>query len=114
MILLRLKFHEKIKRSTFWTFNSSLLKDKAYLDEINEEITNVKQEYAVSPYAGEALDNVPLVDLQLSIPDDLSLDCLLMKIRSKTISYTTTKKRRTNEEQHALQQDMQLLEKNME
>lgn len=81
MILLKLKFNEKAKCRTFWKFNSSLLKDKEYLKEINEEIKHVKEEYAISPYVREAVDNIPLPDLQFSIPDDLFLDFLLMKIR---------------------------------
>ena len=40
-----------MKRKTFWKFNHSLLKDyAAYVKEINEEIKNVIEEYAVMLY----------------------------------------------------------------
>eukprot|EP00745_Piridium_sociabile_P031769 TRINITY_DN52815_c0_g1_i6.p1 TRINITY_DN52815_c0_g1~~TRINITY_DN52815_c0_g1_i6.p1 ORF type:complete len:143 (+),score=9.99 TRINITY_DN52815_c0_g1_i6:417-845(+) len=81
MIFLKLKFSEKVKCKTFWKFNSSLLKDKAYLDESNEEIKSVKEEYAASPYAREKVITIPLPDLQLSIHDDLFFDFRLMKVR---------------------------------
>ena len=44
MILLKLKFSEKTPHETFRKFNRSLLKDKQYLDEINELIDSVKVE----------------------------------------------------------------------
>ena len=110
MILLRLKFCDKLKCNTFWKFNSSLLKDKAYLDEIHREIKDVIEEYVASPYARDAIDTIPLPDLQLTVPDDIFLDFLLMKIRSRTISYATMKKRKMNEEESKLQTDIQKLE----
>ena len=111
VILLKLKLNETFKCNTFWKFNTSLLKDKTYIDEINEEITNVKREYAASPYARETIDNVPTQDLVLTIPDDIFLDFLLMKIRSKTIAYATMKKKKTNEEERRLQEELQHLER---
>ena len=110
MILLQLKFGQKIKTNTFWKFNSSLLKDKAYLDEINNEIKHIKQEYGASPYARDAIDTIPLVNLHLTVPDDVFLDFLLMKIRSKTIGYATMKKKKTNEEEKLLEKELKTLE----
>ena len=106
MILLKLKFNEKIQRNTFWKFNSSLLKDKAFLEEINKEIIKVKQEYALSPYARESIENIPISELQLSISDDLFLDFLLMKIRSKTISYAVMKKKKAHEQECKLEEEI--------
>ena len=44
LILLKLKFSEKTPHETFRKFNRSLLKDKQYLDEINELIDSIKVE----------------------------------------------------------------------
>ena len=60
MVLLKLKFNEKTQHKTFWKFNSSLLKDKQYLDEINELIDNIIVEYAVFPYARDSIINMPI------------------------------------------------------
>ncbi|WP_419640335.1 hypothetical protein, partial [Thiolapillus sp.] len=45
------------------------------------------------PYSREQLPFIPKLDVQFIISDQLFLDVLLMKIRSKTISYATMKKR---------------------
>ena len=110
LILLKLKFCNKTKTSTFWKFNSSLLKDQEYLKAINEEIKQVKEEYAASPYAREAIDEIPLSELQLSISDELFLDFLLMKIRTKTISYASIKKKNTAKEENELENEIKQLE----
>ena len=107
-ILLKLKLFENVKHNTFWKFNSSLLKDKKYLDEINEEISAVKQEYMVNLNT----DDVPSdEEVQFSISDDIFLDFLLMKIRSKTISYASMKKKKMAEEEKKIEEDLIRLEK---
>ena len=108
-VLLNLVFEKNIKRNTFWKFNSSLLKDKAYLDEINLEIKNITEEYAIN--TNRPINDIPDEELQFSISDSIFLDFLLMKIRSKTISYASMKKKQTFKEEQQLEQDIQRLEK---
>ena len=92
MIVLKLLLQkEKMKRKTFWKLNSCSLKDYTYLKEINEEIKNVVEEYAVMLYNRKEIHNIPIFDIQLSISDQLFLDVLLMKIRSKGIAHATRK-----------------------
>ena len=38
MLIVKLCFGKEVKRNTYWKFNSSLLKDKQYSDEMNDEI----------------------------------------------------------------------------
>ena len=104
-VLLKLKFQENIRRNTFWKFNSSLLRDKSFVDEINNEINNVKEEYIISP------KETPDEKLIFSIPDELFLDFLLMKIRSKTISYAVNKNKKSREEEKQLEQTISFLDK---
>ena len=66
-----------------WKFNSSLLKDKLYADEINTVIKTVVEEYAALPYSREQLPNIQKCDLQFVISDQLFIDVLLMQIKSK-------------------------------
>ena len=75
-----------------WKFNNSLLKDKLFANVINDVIRTVIEEYAALPYSREKLPFIPKYDIQFVISDQLFLDVLLMKIRSKTISYATMKK----------------------
>ena len=68
-ILLKLKLNENTKHKTFWKFNASLLKDKLYADEINSEIRNIVQEYAINDNTNDIRDE----DLVFSVDDDIFL-----------------------------------------
>ena len=68
------------------------MKDKLFAEEINDVIKAVAEEYAALPYIREELSNNPKCDIQFVTSDQLFLDVLLMKIRSKTNYYATMKK----------------------
>lgn len=112
MVTLTLKFGQSVNRNTFWKFNSSLLKDRKYLEEVNFEIDRIIDEYAAIPYVRENIFKIPKDELSLTVPDDVFLDFLLMKVRSKTIGYATMKKKISNEEEKELEKNMQALEEN--
>ena len=104
-----------MKRKTFWKVNNSSLKDYAYVKEINEEIKNVIEEYAVMLYDRNEMHNIPISDIQFTISDQLFLDVLLMKIRSKTIGYATMKKRKTERKKRKkLEENIKPLEKKVQ
>ena len=56
-------------------------------------ITDVKIEYAVTPYRIENIINIPEEEICYKIEDDLVLEIILMKIRQMTISYAGQKKK---------------------
>ena len=56
---------------------------------MNEKIKNVVEEYAVMLYDRKEIHNTPIYDIQFTVSNQLFLDVLLMKIRSKTIAYAT-------------------------
>ena len=63
MVTLKLHFGKEMKRNTFRKFNCSLLKDKKYIDEINDEINNVidnMQPPAMIKPVSRALPNLTL------------------------------------------------------
>jgi exonuclease III len=103
IILLSLGKVIERKRFSLWKFNASLLKDKEYLEEINNVITSVKTEYAAFLYNPNAINSISNNEIQFTISDQLFLDTLLMKIRDKTISYATAKKKKNNETEKALE-----------
>ena len=105
MIILTLTFGKETKNELLWKFNNYLLKDKLYADEINAVIkkttkkkkkTTVVEGHTALPYSQEQLPSIPKYDHQFVISDQLLLDVLLMRIRSKTISYATMKKKQKN------------------
>lgn len=111
-ITLKLQFNKnKFKRNNFWKFNTSLLKDKNYLDEINTVIDDVLLEYAALPYDRQNLLNIKKNELEFMISEDLLLDFILMKARTKTISYASNKKKKENEQERKLEEEIDLLEK---
>ena len=93
MITLTMTLGKESKNKLLWKFNNSLLKDKLFAEEINDVIKAVVEEYAALPYIREHLSKILKCDIQFDISDHLFLDVLLMKIRSKTISYATMKKK---------------------
>lgn len=103
LITVTFEVGREIKRSSLWKFNSSLLKDINYTNEIKNVITAVAEEYAATPYSRDDINKVPKIDLQLVISDQLFLDTLLMKIRAKTISYATMKKRTNKQREKELE-----------
>ena len=92
------------KNKLLWKFNNSLLKDKLFAEEINDVIKAVVEEYAALLYICEQLSKIPKCDIQLF------LDVLLMKIRSKTISYAAMKKRLDERKEKDLENSIQSLE----
>jgi hypothetical protein len=85
---------EDIKRDRqFWKFNYSLLRDKYYVEEIKTVVENVKKEYALPVYNMDNINSILNDDLQLQISDQLFFEMLLLKIREKSISYSSYKKK---------------------
>ena len=113
IINIVLQFGKQIKRNTFWKFNSSLLKEKNFVDNINDVINIVIEEYAATPYDRENLKSIPKGELCFTVSDQLLLETLLMKIRTKTISYSVFKKQEQDKLEHKLEQRIEKLEKNL-
>ena len=110
LILLSLGKVKEGKRFSLWKFNASLLKDKEYLDDINTVIEEIKKEYAACPYNQAAINEISNNEIQFVINDQLFLDTLLMKIRDRTISYATKKRKKNTETEQSLEKKITLLE----
>ena len=79
-------------KSFFEQFVSSIV-EPTNVDQINNLISEITIEYAALPYNKDNLHKIPPSDINLTIDDQLFLDVLLMKVRSKTISYAAHKKK---------------------
>ena len=110
-VSLRLNLSDQKRGKGLWKFNCSLLKDKNYLESINNVIQDVTHEYACSVYAESYLTNIQnRENIQTKINDALFLETLLMKVRSHTITYSITKKREKSENENSILRDLQILE----
>ena len=85
MLSLKFKFTDNIKRSTYWKFNNSLLRNKSYIPIVRKVISDVKKQYAALVYKLDEIDNNPLTEIDFQINDQLFLEVLL----GKTISYSS-------------------------
>ena len=73
------------------------------VDSINDVIQSVLEEYAALPYETEHITRMPRFDIQFTIFDQIFLDVFVMKIRTKTMSFASTKKRANEEKEKGLQ-----------
>ncbi|KAK3094416.1 hypothetical protein FSP39_001524 [Pinctada imbricata] len=110
-IELNLKISDFKKGSGFWRFNNSLLKDLEYVNLVKNCILECKQEYVPSSIIKERIPEIPNNDIPFSIDDNLFLEMLLMKIRSKTLPYCAKKKREKNLEKENLEKEIADLKK---
>ena len=80
-----------------WKINSSILKDKSYVELINKTIEQTIEEYSLPTCNPLKNHDISTKDLTLTIDDTLFLDTFLMKIRGKTIHVGSPKKIHQNE-----------------
>ena len=91
-----LDFTKFKKGRGFFKFNNSLLTEPDYVALVTEAIRNVIIQYAEDIYSREYLKKANPEQLQsvlCSINPQLLLECLLLEIRGKTISYCAWKKK---------------------
>ena len=108
-IILKLRLQELERGRSYWKFNNTLLKDKKYIKEVKNIIREVKNQYIINNdnvNINDILDN----EMMFNINDQLFLETLLMTIRGNTIKYCSIKKRRKNEEEMKLEQEISELE----
>ena len=110
IINITLSINNKRKTKTFWKFNSSLLRDIAYVNLIKQTIQDVKEQYAALPYEREYIKEIPTELIHLTISDQLFLDVLIMEIRAKTITYGINNNKKLNERESSLEKEIRRLE----
>ena len=113
--LVSVEFNTEVKKKNrqFWKFNNSLLRDNYFVDLVKKTILEVKMEYAALVYDRDNLINVPNEFVQFLINDQLFFEMLLLKIRGKTISYSTHKKKKENTKEQEVIKEIADLEKDL-
>ena len=110
IITISFQFGEDHPRKSFWKFNCSLLSDSSYLETINDVISDVVAEYAALVYNRELLCTMQIPDIEFTISDQLFLDVLLLKIREKSIQFSSQKKKKIEEKEKTLKDIISKLE----
>ena len=111
-ITMSFNFNHFTVGKVMWKFNKSLLNDIEYVNSINDLIDQVKSEYMVPIYNIDNISNISNSELQLVINDQLFLETLLMKIRGKTISYSSSKKKLNINKEAELTKLIEKIDKN--
>ena len=91
----------------YWKFNSQLLKDTQYVNIVKKCIADTVSEYFVQGSVDDILN------LELSVEDQMFFEILKMKIRSISIEYSVRKSREEKDTNSKLEQDIQNLENEM-
>ena len=89
-------------------FNTKLLKDPEYLSLINYAIKEEKIRYSVPVDNFNDLEDDK--NIQFTIPDDLFLETLLLRIRYETIKYSSDVKKKESKIENQLQKQLERLE----
>ena len=111
--LLDIDFSRFKRGRGFFKFNNSLLKDKEYVELVLYSIKSVIIQYAEDIYTEDYLENATPEQLQsivCTINPQLLLECLLLEIRGKTISYCAWKKKSRNAAQTLALQRLEMAE----
>ena len=90
---LSLIFNKVQKCKTFWKFNNSLLRNPEYIREIKSTILHVKCQYAATPYNLENINKIENETFHPNINPQLFFEMILLAIRSKTIAFSSARKR---------------------
>ena len=110
-VSLRLNLSEQSRGRGLWKLNCSLLKDLSYLQMVKEVIHETITGYACPLYSDEYLKcREARQDIQMTVRDDLFLETLLMKIRSRTISYSIQNTKERTEKEKKILSELQILE----
>ena len=110
-VVLSLEINEFKHGKGLWKFNTSLLEDKIYIEEVKKCINKVKEQYILPIYNLEFIENnINNNLLEFTISNQLFLEMLLMEIRGKTISYSAYKKKQKQERENNLIKDILNLE----
>ena len=128
-ILLEIDFSKFERGRGFWKFNTSLLKDKTFVELVNNTIKRVTCQYAYFDNIPDFFENETkevieqflneqtpetLQTLNLKINPELFLDTLLMEIRGSTIKYSSEIKRSNRAQEQLLMHDIEILEKQIQ
>ena len=112
LILLKFDFKKFKKGNSYWKFNNSLLKDEIFVNEVKDTIKTTTCFYANNIFENYSDSYTQIDNSAFSIDDALFFDVLLMEIRGKIISYSTYKKKKNNDKEIKLLEEIDNIEKN--
>ena len=101
LVALNLSLNSHDKGPGLWKFNNSLLRDKAYVQQVKACIQNTVKQYGEVSF--ENYDDLNLNNYPFTISDQLFLETLKLEIRGFTIAYTAAKKKARKQQEQELE-----------
>ncbi len=86
------------------------MKNNLFTEEVKKKIRNLKLQYASTPYNRENIDQIDIVQLQLTISDQMFLELLLLEIRSTAMFLSSQIKKKNEEKVKKLVKEIKILE----
>ena len=109
LITLSLDFGGVKKGKTFWKFNQSLLRNKEYIKTIKDTITEIKVQYAASPYDPKAIKDIPNNEFTANIDPMLFFEMVMLEIRGKSIRSASKAKNDRNKRIAQIESELKIL-----
>ena len=94
----------------FWKFNNSLLKDETYVKLVKDTISEIKKQYAVTPYILSNIQEIENDKFQARIDDQSFFEQILLCLRGRTIAYSSRKKKEREAEVKLLEEKLKYLD----
>ena len=110
IIKLSLQITKFIRHKGRWQFNTSLLFNREYIRQVNNLIDQERINYTLPVYNYTEILNINEYKIQYTIPDDLLLEMVLLKIRELTIYFSKRLKTKQNKQEQTLIKDIEKLE----
>lgn len=111
-VKINIMINKFVRGRGVFRMNTELLKNENYIQLINKIIKEEKHKYALPIYALNAIDNLPENEIQFTIPDDLFLETILLRIRGETVKFSSEIKKCTKKRENDLISDIKLIEEN--
>ena len=110
LIQITIKLNNFQKGKGLWKFNCNLLKNKDYLNQVNNIISSEKSKYALPVYNKDNITTLSNKYIQFTITDQQFLEMLLLEIRAETIKFSAHAKKLEREKETSLIPDIESLE----
>ena len=109
IVTLELKLMDQNRGKGFYKMNTSLLRDKEYVQMIENVIRNTTLTYSLPIYSHNFVHECPS-EVEVTISWSLFWETLILNMRTETISFSIHRKRRSMEEETKVITEIQRIE----
>ena len=109
MITMQLNLTKQKRGKGFYKMNTSLLKDKTYIQIIERTVRDTISTYALPVYSPFFVQDCP-AEVEITMSWSLFWETLILNMRTETISYSIKKRKKFTEEESKVIREIQAME----